>query len=54
MFPKLQNNKIDQVQKIINGGNSKLKPWINMTTKGPSHKQVIVSMNSKTVKAFLW
>jgi len=26
MFLKLQNNKIDQVQKIINSGNSKPKP----------------------------
>jgi len=53
MFLKLQNNKIDQVQKIINGGDSKLKPQVNMTTKGPSHKQVIVPMNSKVAGRFL-
>ena len=35
-FPYLQNKKIDQVQKIINGDNSKPRPYINMTTKGPS------------------
>jgi len=45
IFQKLQNHKIDQVQKIINGGKDKPKPQINMTTKGPSCKQVIVSMN---------
>ena len=53
MFPKLQNNKINQVQKIINSSDSKLKPQINMTTKGLSHKQVIVPMNSKVVGRFL-
>ena len=38
MFLKLQNQKIDQIQKIINGGESKPDLCINMTTKGPSHK----------------
>jgi len=33
------------VQKVINGDNGKHKPKINMTTKGSSHKQVIVPMN---------
>ena len=50
MFPKLQNKKINQVQKIINGGESKPKPYINMTTRGPSHKQIIVSMNNIIVQ----
>ena len=53
MFSKLQNNKIDQVQKIINDSDSKPKLWINMITKGPSCKQVIVSMNSEAVGRFL-
>ena len=44
-FPSLQNKKIEQVQKIISG-DSKPKPRINMTTKEPSHKQVIVSQTS--------
>ena len=52
MFPKLQNQKIDQVQKIINGIKNKVKPWINMTTKGPSHKQIIVSMNNEMAKKY--
>ena len=38
IFPKLQNHKIDQVQKIINGSEDKPKSQINITTKGPSHK----------------
>jgi len=53
MFPKLQNHKIDQVQKIINGGEGKPKPQINMTTKGPSHKQVIISMNKEAANAYI-
>jgi len=36
-FPNLQGKKIENIQKIINGGN-KPKPRLNMTTKGPSHK----------------
>ena len=46
-FPNLLNKKIDLVQKIINSSNVKPKPKINMTTKGLSHKQVIVLMNNK-------
>jgi len=35
----------DQVNNIVKG-NPKLKPCIQMTTKGPSRKQIIVLMNS--------
>ena len=46
VFPKLQNKKIKIVQKIINSQDkSKLK--INMITKGPFHKQVIILMKSE-------
>ena len=51
-FPKLQNKKIKIVQKIINS-QDKHKPKINMTTKGPSHKQVIVPMKSKDVNILI-
>ena len=43
-FPKLQNKKIKIVQKIISGS-EKPKQKLNMTTKEPSHKQVIVPIN---------
>ena len=33
MFLYLHNKKINQVQKIINGDNSKPKPCLNMTMK---------------------
>jgi len=34
-------------------GDSKPKPHINMTTKGPSKKQVIVPMNEENKKNFM-
>ena len=45
MFPNLQANKIENIQKIIKS-DSKPKPKLKMTTKEPSRKQIIVSMNS--------
>jgi len=53
MFPHLYNKKINQIQKIINGDNSKPKPRLNMTTKGSSQKQVIISMNNEVAKRYL-
>jgi len=53
MFPNLQNQKIDQVQKIINGSESKPKPRINMTTKGPSYKQIIVPMSKEVASKYI-
>ena len=53
MFPKLQNQKIDQIQKIINSGKSKPKPCINITTKGSSCKQIIVSMSNETARKYI-
>jgi len=53
MFLKLQNKKINQVQKIINGGKSKPKPHINMITKSPFHKQIIVFMNKEMANKYI-
>ena len=52
-FPNLPNKKIDTIQKVVNGSNNKPKPRLNMTTKGPSRKQVIVSINNKLGKRFI-
>jgi len=41
MFPSLNAQKIDQVNNIINSSTNP-KPYIRMTTKGPSRKQVII------------
>ena len=51
-FPKLLNKKINMIQKVINGNNEKPKPRINMTTKGPLHKQVIIQMSNELGKRF--
>ena len=52
-FPNLPNKKINTIQKVINGSNDKPKLRLNMTTKGPSCKQVIVPMNNKLGKRFI-
>jgi len=52
-FPNLPNNKIDSIQKVINGSNNKAKPRLNMTTKGLSCKQVIVPMSCDLGKRFI-
>ena len=52
MFSNLPNKKIDSIQKVINSSNDKLKPRFNMTTKGPSCKQVIIPMSNDLGKRF--
>ena len=51
-FSSFQNKKIEQVQKIISD-EGKPKPQINMTTKDPSHKQIIIPMNEKNTINFV-
>jgi len=52
-FPNLSNKKIEEMQKVINGSKDKVKPKINMTTKGPFRKQVIIPMNNNIAKEFI-
>jgi len=51
-FPALNANQIDRVNNIIKG-NPKPKPHIQMTTKGPSRKQVVVSMSNDNNNSFI-
>jgi len=51
-FPALNAKKIDQISNIVKG-NPKPKPHIQITTKDPSRKQVIVPMSSKNNKIFM-
>ena len=51
-FSTLNAEKIDQVNSIINGS-SKPKPKIQMTTKGPLRKQVIILISKDNVNAFI-
>ena len=52
VFPTINAEKINQINNIIKG-NPKPKPHIQMTTKGPSRKQLIVLMSSKNNNNFM-
>ena len=52
-FSKLSIKQIEELNKSIFNNGSKLKLRINMMTKGPSHKQVIVPMSSENSKKFI-
>jgi len=51
-FPALNTKKINQVNNIVKG-NLKLKPKIQMTTKGLSRKQVIIPISKDNINAFM-
>ena len=51
-YPNLLTKKIENIQKIINNS-GKSKPYIKMTTRGPSHKQIIVLMNKENTNKFM-
>ena len=52
VFPTLNTKKINQVNNIIKG-NPKLKLKIQMTTKGPSRKYIIIPMSKDNIDAFM-
>ena len=51
-FPNLLAKKIKEIQRIINNKN-KMRPQLNMITKGPSKKQVIVPMSKVNINNIL-
>ena len=51
-FPKLQTSKIDNIYKIVSGAR-KPKPKLNIITKDPSRKQVIIPMSNKNKNKFM-
>ena len=51
-FPALSVQKIDQIHKIINS-NTNPKPCIQITSKRPLRKQVIILMNSDNISKFM-
>ena len=51
-FLALNAKEINQVNDIVNG-QSKPKPRIRMTTKGPSRKNIIIPMSSDNVSSFM-
>jgi len=44
VFPALSADEVGKVLKIKNSGEGNKKPKINMTTRGPSRKEVIIPM----------
>ena len=52
-FPKLSDKKIKQIHNTVTGSNTPVKMHINMTTKGPSHKQIIILMGSDNIRMFM-
>ena len=51
-FPSLGAKKIDQINNIVKDI-SKTKPHIQMTTKGPSRKHVIIPISSENIMKFM-
>jgi len=51
-FPNLLVKKIENIYKMINDS-GKVKPKINMTTKGPSQKQIIIPMSNDNKSKFM-
>ena len=51
-FPSIGAKKINQINNIVNRF-SKPKPHIQMTTKGPSRKQVIIPMGNNNIVKFI-
>jgi len=51
-FPKLLNKKIENIYKIINNS-GKVKPRINITTKDPSCKKIIIPIGNNNRAKFM-
>jgi len=51
-FPSMGVKEIDQINNIVKGP-SKSKPHIQMTNKGPSRKQVIISIGNNNIDKFM-
>jgi len=51
-FPNLSNKKIKDIHKTMNNSGNP-KQCISMMTKGPLHKQIIISIGSDNIKKFM-
>ena len=52
-FPKLPIKKIIEMHNIAHDTNKKIRPKINMTTKGPSRKQIIIPMSQDNINTII-
>jgi len=51
-FPSMRAKEIDQINSIVKGS-SKPKPCIQITTKSPSRKQVIIPIDNDNIENFM-
>ena len=51
-FPSISAKKIDQINNIVKS-TPKTKPYIQMTTKGPSRKHIIIPMSNDNIVKFM-
>ena len=49
-FSKLSSNKVLEIHNVMFNSNQGSKLKVNMTTKGPFRKQIIISISSNNVK----
>ena len=52
-FPKLLNKKIEEINKTIFSNVDKPRPRINMMTKGPLRKQIIIPISTDNANKFM-
>ena len=51
-FPKLSDKKIEEIRKTVYNSNTP-KLRLNMTTKDPLYKQIIIPISSNSIKTFM-
>ena len=52
-FPSLSADKVGKILKVKNSSESKKKPKLNMTTRGPSRKEVIILMTKSNAELIM-
>ena len=50
MFPSLLANEVGRILKVKNSSESTKKPKLNMTTRGPSRKEVIIPITKSNAE----
>ena len=52
-FPSLSVDEVDKILKFKNSNEGKMKPKLNMMTRGPSRKEVIIPMTKSNAKLIM-
>jgi len=53
VFPSLSANEVGKILKVKNSSEGKMKPKLNMTTRGPSRKEVITLMTKSNAELIM-